>query len=103
MCISTSGGDLFADYSLLFSDSVDSGAGRGTGHQAYQIREPAVTYWVNRWEAPAMGGDPPSLPPGGDLENLDHVTAARAIVKYKINIFSYYHPLTRILAPTVHA
>ena len=29
------------------------------------------------------------------LEILDHVTAARAIIKYKINIFSYYHPLTQ--------
>ena len=58
------------NYSLFFSDSVDSGAGRGTGHQSYQIREPAVTYWpwVNRWEPLAMGGDPPSLPPDGDLE-----------------------------------
>ena len=75
----------------------------GTGHQSYQVRELAVTYLVNRWEPPAIGGDPPSLPSGGDLENLEHVTAARAIVKYKINIFSCYHPLTRILAPTIRA
>ena len=34
---------------------------------------------------------------------FEHVTAARAIVKYKINIFSCYHPLTRILAPTIRA
>ena len=23
---------------------------KGTGHQSYQVREPAVTYWVNRWD-----------------------------------------------------
>ena len=40
----------------------------GTGHQTYQVSETAVTYWVNRWEPPAIGGDPPSLPPSGDLE-----------------------------------
>ena len=40
----------------------------GTGHQMYQVSETAVTYWVNRWEPPAIGGDPPSLPPSGDLE-----------------------------------
>ena len=76
----------------------------GTGHQTYQARDMAVTYWVNRWEPPAIGGDPPS--PVGTwkfLEILDHVTGARAIVKYKINIFSYFNPLTCILAPTIHA
>ena len=75
---------------------------KGTGHQMYQVRDTVVTYWVNRWEPPAIGDDPPSLPPSGDLENLDHVTAARAILKYKINIFSCYHPMTCILAPTIH-
>ena len=43
-------------------------SGTGTGHQLYQVRDHAVTYWVSRWEPPAMGGDPPSLPPSGDLE-----------------------------------
>ena len=76
---------------------------KGTGHQMYQVRELAVTYLVNRWEPPAIGGDPTSLPSGEDFKNLEHVTAARAIVKYKINIFSCYHPLTCILAPTIHA
>ena len=33
----------------------------GTGHQTYQVRDTVVTYWVNRWEPPAIGGDPPSL------------------------------------------
>ena len=41
----------------------------GTGHQSYQVREPAVTYCANRWEPPAIGGDPkddeyaPLVPP----------------------------------------
>ena len=74
----------------------------GTGHQTYQARDTVVTYWVNRWEPPAIGGNPPSLPPSGDLESLDHVTAARAVVKYKINIFSCVHPLSHILAPKIH-
>ena len=51
---------------------------QGTGHQLYQVRDHAVTYWESRWEPPAMGGDPPSLPPSGDLENFVCVPIARA-------------------------
>ena len=51
---------------------------QGTGHQLYQLRDHAVTYWVSRWEPPAMGGDPPSLPPSEDLEIFVHVPIARA-------------------------
>ena len=40
---------------------------KGTGHQMYQVRDTVVTYWVNRWEPPAIGGNPPSLPPSRDL------------------------------------
>ena len=46
----------------------------GTGHQSYQVREPTVTYWVNRWEPPAIGDDPPGLPPSGDLEKFQSCT-----------------------------
>ena len=51
---------------------------QATGHQLYQVRDHAVTYWVSRWEPPAMGGDPPSLPPSGDSEIFVRVPIARA-------------------------